>query len=97
MTFVLQVVQLIIEGDPEWKINGGKRRHVGYMKGKFQTKKDCCTYYDRHNPHMRSLNALGNYESDWDPNTRLIYIVCEDRNIVEDISPFVEEDSGRNA
>ena len=75
-----------------WMINGGKRRHIGYMKGKFQSKKDCCAYYDRHNPHMRSLNALGNYESDWDPNTRLIYIVCRDRNMVEDILPFADND-----
>lgn len=88
MKYVLQVVQIIIEGDPDWIIHGGKRKHIGFMKGKFETKKDCCIYYDRHNPHLRSLNALGTYVSDWDPNTKLMYIVCKDHNIVDDIPPF---------
>ena len=66
--------------------------HVGYMKGKFKTKKDAVSYYDRYNPHMRSLNAHGTYQSDWDPETKLLYIVREDKEIIDTINPFSEED-----
>ena len=55
--------------------------HVGYMKGRFKTRKEAVSYYDRHNPHMRSLNAHGNYRSDWDPTTHLLYIVRKDHLI----------------
>jgi len=48
------------------------------MKGEFKTKKDAVSYYDRHNPHMRSLNAHNTYCSDWDLNTKLLYIVRDD-------------------
>jgi len=67
--------------------------HIGYMKGKFKTKKDAVTYYDRHNPHMRSLNAFGDYISDWDPNTKLLYIVREDYLIKSTIDCFSVEDN----
>ena len=60
--------------------NSGKIKHIGYMKGKFKTKKDAVSYYDKHNPHMRSLNAHNTYKSDWDPKTKLLYIViCNNR------------------
>ena len=93
MTYVLQVVKFITEGDSSWKSNEGKKcEHVGFMKAKFKSKSDCCTYYDRYNPHMRSLNALGTYASDWDPNTKLMYIVRKDHNLVDDIPPFSMDD-----
>ena len=57
-----------------YKQKGGKYEHLGYMKAKFKTKNDACSYYDRHNPHMCSLNAHNTYKSDWDPNTKLLYI-----------------------
>ena len=69
-------------------------KHIGYMKGKFKTKKDAVSYYDRHNPHMRSLNGDdNNYISDWDPNTKLLYIVRDDYLINATIDCFSVEDN----
>lgn len=78
--YVLEVCEFIIEkdGDNGWLAQGGKIKHIGYMKGKFKTKKDAISYYNRHNPHMRSLNAHNTYISDWDPITKLLYIVRDD-------------------
>ena len=67
--------------------------HVGYMKGKFKTKKDAVTYYDKHNPHMRSLNAHNTYISDWDPNTNLLYIVRNDYFVYPTIDCFNQNDN----
>ena len=58
------------------------------MKMKFKTKRDACMYYDECNPYMRKMNALGTYMSDWDPKTKLLYIVRDDYNINETVSPF---------
>ena len=93
-TYVLEVIEFITEeeGDNGWLNLGGKFKHIGYMKAKFKTKKDAVSYYDRHNPHMRSLNAHGTYQSDWDPETKLLYIVREDKKIIDTINPFSEED-----
>ena len=66
--------------------------HVGYMNAKFQTRKDAASYYNRHNPHMRSLNAHNTWASDWDPVTRLKYIVREDYNVQQTIAPFDPDD-----
>ena len=57
--YVLEVLEFITEKDGEngWLALGGKIKHIGYMKAKFKTKKDAVSYYDKHNPHMRSLNA----------------------------------------
>ena len=52
-------------------------KHIGYIDCIFKTKKDACEYYDKHNPHMRSLNTHDNYKSDWDPNNKLLYTVEE--------------------
>ena len=59
---------------PEWN---GKSEHIGYMNKIFKTKKEASDYYDKYNSHMRSLNAHNNWCSDWDPNTRLMFIVRE--------------------
>lgn len=93
MGYVLQVVRFLTEefGENGWRKKGGKREHIGFMKMKFETKDDCCSYYDSNNPHMRKLNAHGNYVSDWDPNTKLMYIVCEDHNIIDYILPFIPQ------
>jgi predicted nucleotidyltransferase len=92
--YVLEVIRFITEKDGEngWLQNGGKYEHLGYMKAKFKTKNDACSYYDRHNPHMRSLNAHNTWESDWDPNTKLLYIVRKDYCVNDSIPPFSEED-----
>jgi hypothetical protein len=86
--YVLEVVRYITGKEG----NETKQEHVGYMKAKFRTKKDAGSYYDRHNPHMRSLNTLGTYESDWDPNTRLKYIVRRDYLLMDSIDPFSKSD-----
>lgn len=93
--YVLEVIRFntVRDGENGWLNKGGKYEHVGYMKAKFRTKADACSYYDRHNPHMRKLNAHGTYQSDWDPNTKLLYIVRKDYNIIDTIPPFSEEDA----
>ena len=94
MPYVLEVVRFITEMDGEngWLNKGGKYEHVGYMNAHFKTKKDACSYYDKHNPHMRNLNAHNTYQSDWDPETNLFYIVREDHHINATIPPFSQED-----
>ena len=90
--YVLEVVKFITKKDGEngWLQAG--RHHIGYMKAKFKTKNDACSYYNRHNPHMRQLNAHNTYRSDWDPNTKLLYIVRKDHLIIGDVPPFNLED-----
>lgn len=85
--YVLEVVKYITETE-NLMTNDGKFKHVGYMKMKFKTKRDACMYYDEYNPFMRKMNALGTYMSDWDPTTKLLYIVRDDYNINETVSPF---------
>lgn len=48
---------------------------VGLMNKIFKTKNDAATFYDLHNPHMRSLNAHGTWRSDWDPINCLRFAV----------------------
>ena len=95
-TYVLEVLEFITEkeGDNGWLAQGGKIKHIGYMKGKFKTKKDAVSYYNRHNPHMRSLNGYyAYYRSDWDPNTKLLYIVRDDYLINATIDCFSIDDN----
>jgi hypothetical protein len=40
---------------------------------------------------MRKLNAHGNFRSDWDPDTYLLYIVREDHGLIQTIPPFPEQ------
>ena len=94
--YVLEVCEFITEkeGDNGWLALGTKIKHIGYMKGKFKTKKDAVSYYNRHNPHMRSLNGDdNNYSSDWDPNTKLLYIVRDDYLINATIDCFSIDDN----
>lgn len=95
--YVLEVLEFITEkdGNNGWLTQGGKIKHIGYMKGKFKTKKDAVSYYDRNNEHMRSLNAHNNYKSDWDPNTKLLYIVRKDYSINATIDCFSIDDNNR--
>ena len=93
--YVLEVLEFIIEkeGEDGCIVQRGKIKHIGYMKGKFKTKKDAVSYYDRHNPHMRSLNAHNNYRSDWDPDTKLLYIVRDDYLINATVDCFSIHDN----
>ena len=74
------------------KFGDDYNHHVGYMKAFFKSKYDACSYYDRHNPHMRKLNAHGTFKSDWDPKTKLFYIVREEYCLIDNIPPFSKDD-----
>jgi hypothetical protein len=87
MFYVLEVIQFI--NDKTIENNRLLNKHIGYMNVKFRTKKDACSYYKKCNPHMRPLNAHGDYQSDWDPNTKLLYIVRDYYGIYASIPPFV--------
>lgn len=91
MSYVLEVVRFIIDED-EWMAKGSKLEHVGYMRAYFRTKDNAASYYDRHNPHMRGLNAHNTWCSDWDPTTHLKYIVRKNHCLVQTIAPFDPED-----
>lgn len=97
--YVLEVLRMISQKDgPDgWIEKGGKYEHVGYMDARFKTLKDACSYYNKHNPHMRPLEALGKwrgcYKSDWDPNTHLCYITRVHFGANCTIPPFDQADA----
>lgn len=68
-----------------------KYEHIGYMKAIFRRKKDACMYYREHNPHMREIlkhPIFKEYISDWDPETRLAYIIRKFCNVALTVDPF---------
>lgn len=89
MPYILEVQKFNINGHnayPEWN---GKSEHIGYINKVFKTKQEASDYYDKFNPHMRSLNAHKNWCSDWDPtNSCLMYIVREYFYEYLKITPF---------
>ena len=93
--FVLEVVRFIRDRD-ECVTKGRKMEHVGYMRAHFRTKEDAASYYDRHNPHMRGLNAHNTWVSDWDSTTALMYIVRQDHRLNQTIPPFGPEDDSEH-
>jgi len=70
------------------RVSPGKYEHIGYMQSNFSTTLEACQYYDKHNPHMRKLNAFKTFKSDWDPETYLFYIVREDCSLINNIPSF---------
>ena len=91
-TYVLEVLEFITETE-QFIMQAGKIKHIGYMKGKFKFKKDAVSYYNRHNPHMRPLNEHANERSDWDPNTKLLYIIRRDFLINATVDCFSVDDN----
>ena len=89
-TFVLEVVRFVQVRDMEAERVNSNFVHVGYMDARFRTAADAVSYYDRHNPHMRSLmDGTGKLQSDWDPQTNLAYIVRADHHLhMSEIPPF---------
>ena len=73
-----------------------KYSHIGYMKMRFHDKNEACIYYDANNKHMRQLNAHNNFKSDWDPETKLAYIVRKDYGLLLTIEPFNTANSDNN-
>ena len=87
MPYILEVQKFNSDGHithPEWN---GKCEHLGYMNKVFKTQQEACDYYNKFNPHMRSL-TLNTCRSDWDPSTNLLYIVRERFYEYLKISPF---------
>ena len=85
MTWILEVVRFITDQHEKC----GKLEHIGFMKARFRTRQNAASYYDRHNQHMRGLNAHDTWESDWDPVTKLKYIVRQERSsFTQTIEPF---------
>jgi len=75
MAYILEVQRFIMDGHithPEWN---GKKEHVGYMNKIFKTKKEACDYYAFYHKNMRTISAEYNWCSDWDADTKLLYVV----------------------
>lgn len=98
-TYVFEVVRVIHDKDGPngWIQKRGKLEHVGYMDAHFKTLKDACSYYNKHNPHMRRLEEHGKvrgcYLSDWDVTTKLSYITRADFEVNCTIPPFDPADA----
>lgn len=91
--FVLEVLYFYVELEDKIK-HDGAYKHVGYMDLVFKTKTKAAEYYNIHNPHMRPLNAHGYWCSDWDPQTRLCYIVRDYYGQCCQVTPFNPRDKG---
>jgi hypothetical protein len=88
MPYILEVQEFHSDGHithPEWN---GKKEHIGYMNKIFTTKQKACDYYHMHNPHMRKISATFNWKSDWDPETKLLYVIRESTGEFMKIPPF---------
>ena len=82
MPYVLQVLRFMRDASlRERKALGKCEEHVGYMTPRFLTMQAAADYYDKHNPHLRGLHALGNWWSDWDPVTLLLCVVRDTTGI----------------
>ena len=91
MPYVLEVQKFNVTGNHDFPQYNGKSEHIGYMNKVFKTNKDASDYYDEFNPHMRKLNVLEHWCSDWDPNTCLMYIVRERFYEYLKIPPFEKQ------
>ena len=72
----------------EWE-----KEHIGYMNIIFKTKKQACDYYNKHNPHMRPLNAHNTYRSDWDTETYIEYVIRDYCGEYLKIPQFVDKNT----
>lgn len=75
MPYILEVQKFNSNGHKIQTELNGKSEHIGYINKIFKTKQEACDYYNKHHPHMRSLNAHNTWCSDWDPETKFMYIV----------------------
>lgn len=88
MAYILEVQKFYTDGHskhPEWN---GKKEHIGYMNKIFETKKEASDYYYLHNPHMRPINSENNWCSDWDSETKLLYVIRNYTGEFLKIAPF---------
>ena len=66
--------------------------HVGYMRAHFSCPEDANEYYAIHNPRMRQITAFGSIFSDWDPDTKLRYVIRRNDRCKMTIAPFDSKD-----
>ena len=88
MPYILEVQQFFINGNithPEWN---GKKEHIGYINKIFNTKQEASDYYHIHNQHLRTINSAHNWCSDWDPETKLLYVIRKYTGEFLKIPPF---------
>jgi hypothetical protein len=69
-------------------VHKGIFMHEGYMDKVFTTKQQANRYYNQHNPHLRALNAHDTWRSDWDPATRLRYVVRSYSGEIRTLPPW---------
>ena len=50
-------------------------KHVDYFRNVFDTMQEAANYYNRHNQHMRPMGPATDWISDWDPTTKMRYVV----------------------
>lgn len=87
---MLEVQRRLLDYDQIVLLNGAYE-HVGYMNKIFKSKPEAAAYYDRYNPHMRGLMVHGNLWSDWDPDTRLRYVIREHNAEILSLPPFGDD------
>jgi len=88
MPYILEVQQFYTDGHrthPEWN---GKKEHIGYLNKIFKTKQEASDYYKIHNQQLRSISSQHNWSSDWDPETKLLYVIRKYTGEFLKISPF---------
>lgn len=61
---MLEVQRFVPNGHKVHPEYNGKSEHIGYTNKSLRTKQEASDYYDKFNPHMRSLNAYNNWCSD---------------------------------
>jgi hypothetical protein len=88
MPYILEVQKMNIKGHIDYPDWNGNSEHIGYVNKLFNTKQEASDYYDKFNPHMRSLNAHKKWCSNWDPDSGLMYIVRKRFYEYLKISPF---------
>ena len=64
MPYILEVQKFNSYGNKEHPDWNGKSEHIGYINKLFKTQQEASNYYDKFNPHMRSLNVHTNWCSD---------------------------------
>jgi len=65
MPYILQVEKFV----------KGQRKYKGFVDKLFETKQEAAEYYNNLFPHMRPLNYNKTWRSDWDAETKLMFVV----------------------
>ena len=71
-------VQVMVTGHP---IKCSTFHHVGYMNRGWPSKQAAADAYKKEFPHMRVIRKEFNWTSDWDPITRLRFVIRELTNV----------------